>query len=918
MATEVERLVATFEATTKGFEKAMARAAQTADKSVNQIQRKLDKANTDISSKLGNLGKSIGNEFGRLGASAGPLGNVLSSLGKAGGVAAVGIGAAALALTSLFSATTDALAYAAAINDAAERTGVATDAIQELRYAFVQGGVSVEDTDAAIAKLNQTIGDAAGGVKSAQATFDALGISIRDAGGEVRPVDQILSDVADRLSRIEDPAQRAAAAADLFGRGVGTKMIGALSQGSAALADLRTEAQTTGSVISKDVVAQAAALDDQMAALALTVKAQTTQALVDAGPALLAFDTFVARLKIRLAEFAGEAVQGIPVVTSYFEAISEEASKAFAGIRRTVSPLSGAIIDAFAFAGQGVGLAIAGIGQAVQGLIEIVKQTINPIVGLFIGAYDGIVAAWKLLPAAFAEIIVSAMNGVIAGVEFAINQVADALNGIIGLANAAAALMGETLFDPIKPVNLGRIKNEYTGAGAATADAFATAFAEGMNRDWIGEAFTGLGLAAQSFIDNLVDDIIGAFERIKARAAEIRGEATSGGSAFQRDQGTLPANSGSGAPPASAPAAAPISYSPASGGGGGGGSTREKKEQIDEYLRGLRDEVSLLGLSNAALKVAQALIQAKSKAQEDFRNKLRESADLTAEETAEITKSVATIQAVPALMQLALTDPANAAAAKMRELQELQEALANPDVMAALEQQGITAEQAYAGVADAMSDAELAASGLGEIGDQAGQIVSSGLHDIASGAKTAEQALLDMVSALLDAIAQALIFIPLQNAITGAVGSLFGGGAGAVVRAPTQGVTVHAAKGGIFDRGNVVPFARGGIVNRPTLFPMATGAGLMGEAGPEAILPLARGAGGRLGVRASGAGGGMTVVLNDYRSPDDPRPETQQRRDSNGNVELQVTLRKAMNDHLASGGADQAMSRFGSRPQARR
>tara|TARA_Y100001937_G_scaffold12837_1_gene16603 strand:- start:8996 stop:10867 length:1872 start_codon:yes stop_codon:yes gene_type:complete len=62
------------------------------------------------------------------------------------------------------------------------------------------------------------------------------------------------------------------------------------------------------------------------------------------------------------------------------------------------------------------------------------------------------------------------------------------------------------------------------------------------------------------------------------------------------------------------------------------------------------------------------------------------------------------------------------------------------------------------------------------------------------------------------------------------------------------------AKGGVFAQNNVVPFAYGGVVNRPTLFPMANGMGLMGEAGPEGILPLRRGRSGRLGVEASGSG----------------------------------------------------------------
>jgi hypothetical protein len=58
--------------------------------------------------------------------------------------------------------------------------------------------------------------------------------------------------------------------------------------------------------------------------------------------------------------------------------------------------------------------------------------------------------------------------------------------------------------------------------------------------------------------------------------------------------------------------------------------------------------------------------------------------------------------------------------------------------------------------------------------------------------------------------------------------------------------------GGAFDRyGEVTAFARGGVVSQPTLFPFARGIGLMGEAGPEAILPLRRGAGGRLGVEAT-------------------------------------------------------------------
>jgi phage-related minor tail protein len=60
--------------------------------------------------------------------------------------------------------------------------------------------------------------------------------------------------------------------------------------------------------------------------------------------------------------------------------------------------------------------------------------------------------------------------------------------------------------------------------------------------------------------------------------------------------------------------------------------------------------------------------------------------------------------------------------------------------------------------------------------------------------------------------------------------------------------------------GQATPFADGGIVNSPVLFPMRGGTGLMGEAGPEAIMPLARGSDGKLGVR--GGGGGTHVTVN--------------------------------------------------------
>jgi len=61
---------------------------------------------------------------------------------------------------------------------------------------------------------------------------------------------------------------------------------------------------------------------------------------------------------------------------------------------------------------------------------------------------------------------------------------------------------------------------------------------------------------------------------------------------------------------------------------------------------------------------------------------------------------------------------------------------------------------------------------------------------------------------------------------------------------------------------SVIPFAKGGVVSSPSFFGMGRQVGLMGEAGAEAILPLARGSDGRLGVRASNTDQPLNIVFN--------------------------------------------------------
>jgi hypothetical protein len=88
----------------------------------------------------------------------------------------------------------------------------------------------------------------------------------------------------------------------------------------------------------------------------------------------------------------------------------------------------------------------------------------------------------------------------------------------------------------------------------------------------------------------------------------------------------------------------------------------------------------------------------------------------------------------------------------------------------------------------------------------------------------------------------------------------FGGLLASGLNAAVEGI-MPFADGAPFSQGRVMPFAKGGVVTQATSFPMRGGTGLMGEAGPEAIMPLTRGADGALGVRAQG-GGTVNVTMN--------------------------------------------------------
>jgi len=134
--------------------------------------------------------------------------------------------------------------------------------------------------------------------------------------------------------------------------------------------------------------------------------------------------------------------------------------------------------------------------------------------------------------------------------------------------------------------------------------------------------------------------------------------------------------------------------------------------------------------------------------------------------------------------------------------------------------------------------------------------MENALMSMVDGTKSVKDAFKSMAAEIIKELYRVLVVQRIVGSasagtgIAGSIATLFGG-------------ISPNANGNAFSGGNIVPFANGGVVGGPSMFPMSGGkTGLMGEAGPEAIMPLKRDKNGRLGVSVEGGSGSVNVTNN--------------------------------------------------------
>lgn len=140
-----------------------------------------------------------------------------------------------------------------------------------------------------------------------------------------------------------------------------------------------------------------------------------------------------------------------------------------------------------------------------------------------------------------------------------------------------------------------------------------------------------------------------------------------------------------------------------------------------------------------------------------------------------------------------------------------------------------------------------------QVADDVGASFANAFENMAIGADSASESIEGLARSILKIAFREAVSAPIAGAVSSLVRGFIAPSAAA---SPTPN-----AMGNIFGMQGIIPFQRGGIVSGRSLFGFAGGrTGMLGESGPEAILPLARGPGGRLGV-ASAGGGGTTQII---------------------------------------------------------
>lgn len=265
MAEEVAALNIRLEATAARFENEMRRATRTLDRQAGRMERRASSLDRRLS--------AVGARFGK------------QLLAGAGAFLTV---QGFRRLSGAIQGTVDKLDD---IGKTADKLGLTTDALQELRVAAELSGVATKTFDMAFQRFTRRAGEAAQGTGEAKDALKTLGVTLDDL--RTRSPEQLFNQVADAIANVEDPAERLRLAFKLFDS-EGAALVNALTGGSAALEEMRAQARELGVVFDESLIRRAEGVKDELTLMNRQIEASTTVMLAELAPALRDITGFLA------------------------------------------------------------------------------------------------------------------------------------------------------------------------------------------------------------------------------------------------------------------------------------------------------------------------------------------------------------------------------------------------------------------------------------------------------------------------------------------------------------------------------------------------------------------------------------------------------------------------------------------------
>ena len=758
-----------------------------------------------VRAELEGIGEAGAKGFGRLSREMEAANTRLAGFARKAGIAlaAVTVAAAAAGVAMVRSGLETIGAQA----DMAASLKTTVESLQVLTWAGELAGVSMGEIEQATKKLTTRLSQAATGSGSAVKALERLNLTA--AGLQAMPLDQRIVAIQEALTSLVPEAEQAAVAADLFGD---RAALAFLRIDPATLREAAQDVRDFGVAVSAADAAQIERTGDAIAKLSLIWLGLTNRLTAAVAPAL------------------------------------ETVANALADMARGTGPIGGAITVVFdnlarlatyaaTFAAFMAGRWVAGMAAAT----------------LSVG---GLATALVVLRGA---LIRTGIGALIVGVGELIFQFGRLVQGT-GSVGAALGLLGDLAREVWDRMKLGMVALGLSIlAGWAEISAGITAALQtGL------EAVVGFGNAT-------LNTFQGAMEAVKVLWSAL--PATIGEFAYGAANALI---------------------------GGVEAMLNGVAARIDGFLEGINAGLDVLGIEKRVPLIgmielggienpfAGAAANAGAEARAAFEAAFN--SDPIALPDLGLTAAAEAARGEAARLRDMMGEVATAATAPLQSVAALRDAVSASGSAAAA---GLDdARMAATGLDTALQDAGEAADAAGSSGRGAGNALREG----AEAAKTAWEATAEAVAKAQEKsreIAQGLaqdITGPIKEALTSGefTWETFAGAISRIAQnlatrlidlafKPIENALINAfsggggffaslfgfARGGVFAGGaELTAFARGGVVNRPTVFPFARGVGLMGEAGPEAILPLRRGKGGRLGVEMNGDGAGAAASMS--------------------------------------------------------